>query len=68
MLNIKRIQWAALALSALLAGCAMTPQQLELQPVVEARRCMEVAAKHGVPVVVMEPARGGHLRLVPTLS
>ena len=38
MLNIKRIQWAALALSALLAGCAMTPQQLELQPVVEARR------------------------------
>ena len=27
-------------------------------PVVEARRCMEVAAKHGVPVVVMEPARG----------
>ena len=30
-------------------------------PVVEARRCMEVAAKHGVPVVVMEPARGGRL-------
>ena len=26
-------------------------------PVVEARRCMEVAQKHDVPVVIMEPAR-----------
>ena len=34
-------------------------------PVVEARRCMEVAAKHGVPVVVMEPARGGRLVELP---
>ena len=34
-------------------------------PVVEARRCMEVAAAHGVPVVVMEPARGGRLVELP---
>ena len=34
-------------------------------PVVEARRCMEVAAKHGVPVVIMEPARGGRLVELP---
>lgn len=34
-------------------------------PVVEARRCMEVAEKHGVPVVVMEPARGGRLVELP---
>ena len=32
---------------------------------VEARRCMEVAAKHGVPVVIMEPARGGRLVELP---
>lgn len=30
-------------------------------PVVQARRCMEIAAAHNVPVVVMEPARGGRL-------
>ncbi len=34
-------------------------------PVVEARRCMEVAEKHGVPVVIMEPARGGRLANLP---
>lgn len=34
-------------------------------PVVEARKCMEVAEKHGVPVVIMEPARGGRLANLP---
>ena len=34
-------------------------------PVVEAHRCMEVAEKHGVPVVIMEPARGGRLANLP---
>lgn len=34
-------------------------------PVVEARRCMEVAAHHNVPVIVMEPVRGGRLADLP---
>lgn len=34
-------------------------------PVVQARRCMKVAEKHGVPVVIMEPARGGRLIDLP---
>lgn len=34
-------------------------------PVVEACKCMEVAEKHGVPVVIMEPARGGRLANLP---
>lgn len=34
-------------------------------PVVEARKCMEIAEKHGVPVVIMEPARGGRLANLP---
>lgn len=34
-------------------------------PVTESRRCMEVAEKHGVPVVIMEPARGGRLADLP---
>lgn len=34
-------------------------------PVVESRKCMEVAQKHGVPVVIMEPARGGRLAELP---
>lgn len=34
-------------------------------PVVESRRCMEVAEKHGIPVVIMEPARGGRLANLP---
>lgn len=33
--------------------------------VVQSRRCMEVAARHGKPVVVMEPARGGRLVDLP---
>ena len=34
-------------------------------PVVESRKCMEVAQKHGVPVTIMEPARGGRLVELP---
>lgn len=34
-------------------------------PVVESRKCMEVARKHDVPVVIMEPARGGRLVELP---
>lgn len=34
-------------------------------PVVEARRCMDVAARHNVPVIVMEPVRGGRLADLP---
>lgn len=30
-------------------------------PVTQSRRCMEVAAEHDVPVIIMEPARGGML-------
>lgn len=34
-------------------------------PVTESRRLMEVAAAHGKPVVIMEPARGGRLCDLP---
>lgn len=34
-------------------------------PVVQARRCMEVAAEFDIPVVIMEPARGGRLVELP---
>lgn len=34
-------------------------------PVIESRKCMEVAQRHGVPVVIMEPARGGRLAELP---
>lgn len=34
-------------------------------PVTESRRLMEVAAAHGKPVVIMEPARGGRLCELP---
>ena len=34
-------------------------------PVVQSRRCMEVAQKHSVPVIIMEPARGGRLIDLP---
>jgi predicted aldo/keto reductase-like oxidoreductase len=30
-------------------------------PEVESRKCYEVAMKHGVPVIIMEPVRGGSL-------
>lgn len=35
------------------------------QPNVQSRRCLEVAAKYGKPVVVMEPCKGGTLVNVP---
>ncbi|MCD8316795.1 MAG: aldo/keto reductase [Eggerthellaceae bacterium] len=34
-------------------------------PVIQSGKCMEVAAKHGKPVVIMEPARGGRLMDLP---
>lgn len=34
-------------------------------PVVESRKCLEVAQKHNMPVVIMEPARGGRLANLP---
>jgi predicted aldo/keto reductase-like oxidoreductase len=34
-------------------------------PVVQSRRCYEVAKKHGKPVVVMEPVKGGTLANPP---
>lgn len=34
-------------------------------PVVESAKCMAVAQKYGVPVVIMEPARGGSLVQLP---
>ena len=34
-------------------------------PVVQSRKCLEVAQKHGVPVVIMEPVRGGRLADLP---
>ncbi len=35
------------------------------QPNVQSRRCLEVANKYGLPVVVMEPCKGGTLVNVP---
>lgn len=35
------------------------------QPNVQSRRCLEVARAHGLPVVVMEPCKGGTLANVP---
>ncbi len=34
-------------------------------PAVQSRRCYEVARKHGLPIVVMEPLKGGNLAAVP---
>ena len=34
-------------------------------PVVEARRCVEVAHAHNKPIIIMEPARGGRLAKLP---
>ncbi|MEI3338582.1 MAG: aldo/keto reductase [Eubacterium sp.] len=32
---------------------------------IQSRKCYEVAVKHGVPVIVMEPVKGGTLAAVP---
>lgn len=34
-------------------------------PWIQSRECYEVAVKHGVPVIVMEPVKGGTLAAVP---
>ena len=34
-------------------------------PGIQSRRCHEVARKHGLPIVVMEPCKGGNLAQVP---
>ena len=34
-------------------------------PTVQSARCMEVARKHGKPVVIMEPVKGGSLAALP---
>jgi Predicted oxidoreductases of the aldo/keto reductase family len=34
-------------------------------PGIQSRRCLEVARKHGLPVIVMEPCKGGNLAVVP---
>lgn len=34
-------------------------------PGIQSRRCHEVARKHGKPIIVMEPCKGGNLALVP---
>lgn len=34
-------------------------------PVVQSRKLLEVAAKHGVPAIIMEPVRGGRLAQLP---
>ena len=35
-------------------------------PAIQSRRCYEVARKHGKPVIVMEPVKGGMLATPPT--
>ncbi|WP_300163866.1 aldo/keto reductase [Solidesulfovibrio sp.] len=34
-------------------------------PGIQSRRCHEVARKHGMPIIVMEPCKGGNLAQVP---
>ncbi len=34
-------------------------------PVIQSRKCYEVAKKHNKPVIVMEPVKGGHLAKLP---
>jgi len=34
-------------------------------PGIQSRRCYEVARKHGMPIIVMEPCKGGNLAFVP---
>lgn len=35
------------------------------EPLVESRKCYEVARKHGKPVIIMEPVKGGTLASLP---
>lgn len=34
-------------------------------PAIQSRKCYEVARRHGKPIVVMEPCKGGNLAVVP---
>ena len=34
-------------------------------PVIQSHRCHEVARKHNMPIIVMEPCKGGNLAIVP---
>ncbi len=34
-------------------------------PAIQSRRCYEVARKHNIPIIVMEPCKGGNLAEVP---
>jgi len=34
-------------------------------PGIQSRKCHEVARKHGMPIIVMEPCKGGNLAVVP---
>lgn len=34
-------------------------------PAIQSRKCLEVCRKHGKPVIVMEPVKGGHLVNLP---
>lgn len=35
------------------------------EPTIESRKCYEVARKHGKPVIIMEPVKGGNLAAPP---
>lgn len=35
-------------------------------PTIEAHKCYDIATRHGMPVIVMEPVKGGSLANVPT--
>ncbi len=34
-------------------------------PGIQSRKCLEIARKHGMPIIVMEPCKGGNLAKVP---
>jgi hypothetical protein len=34
-------------------------------PGIQSRRCLEIARKHALPIIVMEPCKGGNLAVVP---
>ena len=45
--------------------CKKQPDQDWENPAVQSRRCYEVARKHGKPVTIMEPVKGGMLANPP---